>query len=168
MTLLDEVLPLWHVRERHTIEVDAPPERVFAAVREATFAEMPLARTLFRLRGLQAAIARPFFEQLPKGFVVLAEEPGRELVAGGIGQPWKLLGGRVARADFGRFDEPGFAKMAMNFRLDGPTLSTETRVLLTDAASRRKFLAYWLAVRPGSGLIRRSWLRAIKRRAEAR
>jgi hypothetical protein len=168
VTLLDEVLPGWHVRERHTIEIDAPPELVFAAVREATFAEMPLARALFRLRGLRAAAARPLFEQLPRAFVVLAEEPGRELVVGGIGQPWKLLGGRAPRADFARFDEPGFAKMAMNFRLDGSTLWTETRVWLTDAPSRRRFLAYWLAVRPGSGLIRRSWLRAIKRRAEAR
>jgi len=167
VTLLDDALPRWHVRERHTIEVDALPERVFAAVREATFAEMPLARAFFRVRGLHAAAARPLFEQLPHGFVVLAEEPGRELVVGGIGQPWKPLGGRTPPADFARFDEPGFAKMAMNFRLDGSTLWTETRVWLTDDASRWKFRPYWLAVRPGSGLIRRSWLRAIKRRAEA-
>lgn len=164
--LLDEALPHWHFRERHQIEVDAPPDRVFAALREATFAEMPLARVLFRARGLRAANARPLFEQLPTGFVVLAEEPGRELVVGGLGQPWKPLGGRAPRSDFASFDEPGYAKMAMNFRLDGSTLWTETRVWVTDAASRRKFLAYWLVVRPGSGLIRRSWLRAIKTRAE--
>ena len=57
------------------------------------------------------------------------------------------------------------AKMAFNFRLDGSTLSTETRVLLTDAASRRKFRAYWTLIRPFSGLIRRVWLRAIAHRA---
>jgi hypothetical protein len=167
VTLLDDVLPRWHVRERHTIEVDAAPERVFAAVREATFGEMPLARALFRLRGMGAATARPLFEQLPAGFAVLAEEIGRELVVGGLGQPWKPLGGRSPRADFASFDEPGFAKMAMSLRLDGSTLSTETRVLVTDSASRRKFLVYWVAIRAGSGLIRRSWLKAIKRRAEA-
>ncbi len=37
----------------------------------------------------------------------------------------------------------------------------------TDAAARRRFRLYWLAIRPFSGLIRRLWLRAIKRRAES-
>ncbi len=34
------------------------------------------------------------------------------------------------------------------------------------AASRRRFAAYWLVVRPFSGFTRRSWLKAAKRRAE--
>ena len=85
-----------------------------------------------------------------------------------IGQPWKLRGGERRRdVDFRTFADPGFAKMAFNFRLDGSTLSTETRVLLTDERSRRAFRRYWLVIRPFSGLIRRAWLRAIARRAEA-
>ena len=48
----------------------------------------------------------------------------------------------------------------------GARLETETRVFLTDAAARRRFGAYWLVVRPFSGLTRRLWLRAAKRRAE--
>jgi hypothetical protein len=51
---------------------------------------------------------------------------------------------------------------------DGALLETETRIYLTDAAARRRFGAYWLMIRPFSGLIRRLWLRAAKRRAEAR
>ena len=160
------MLPQYDVRERHEIDVDAPAERVFAAVRETTFAEMPLARMLFRVRGLPAAAARPVFDQLPKGFAVLAEEPGSELVVGGIGQPWKLSGGEMRSADVRSFDTPGYARMVMNFHLEGRTLSTETRVALTDERSRRLFRRYWRVVRPGSGLIRRAWLRAIKRRAE--
>ena len=159
------MLPQYDARERHAIEVDAPPERVFAAVRETTLREMPLARALFRLRGMPAAADRPVFEQLPKGFTTLAEEPNRELVVGGIGQPWRPSGGDVPRTDFRSFAEPGYAKMAMNFRLDGETLSTETRVLLTDGASRRRFRPYWLVIRPFSGVIRRVWLKAIRRRA---
>jgi hypothetical protein len=46
-------------------------------------------------------------------------------------------------------------------------LSTETRIAATDARARRRFAAYWLVVRPGSGLIRRLWLRAVKKRAES-
>lgn len=69
--------------------------------------------------------------------------------------------------DFRVFAEPGYAKMALNFAFDGDTLSTETRVLLTDEASRRAFRRYWLVIRPFSGLIRRLWLRGIDRRARA-
>ncbi|MEP7335602.1 MAG: hypothetical protein ABI717_07460, partial [Actinomycetota bacterium] len=65
------------------------------------------------------------------------------------------------------FAEPGYAKMAFNFRLEDRVLSTETRVLLTDERSRKLFRRYWIVIRPFSGLIRREWLRAIARRAAA-
>jgi hypothetical protein len=167
--LLDDVLPQWHERERHETKVEAPPERVFAAMREVTLTEMPIARVLAWLRGMRPDTGRPMIGEMRKaGFNAAAEEPGREVVFAAIGQPWKLRGGERARTeDFRAFHEPGYAKMAFNFRLDGTTLSTETRVLLTDERSRRAFGRYWLLIRPFSGLIRRVWLRAIVRRAEA-
>ena len=66
---------------------------------------------------------------------------------------------------------PGVAKAVMSFRIepDGEgtwLVSTETRVHATDASARRRFARYWFLIRPGSGFIRRMWLRAIKRRAE--
>ena len=45
--------------------------------------------------------------------------------------------------------------------------SHEPRVHATDTAARRAFARYWTVIRPGSGFIRRMWLRAIKRRAES-
>lgn len=87
---------------------------------------------------------------------------------------WKARGGvtpdiREAR-EFAAFDEPGYARVAVNFSAGtahGRTvLTTETRVLTTDSGSRRKFGRYWRLIRPGSAMIRRSWLRAAKRRAE--
>jgi hypothetical protein len=36
----------------------------------------------------------------------------------------------------------------------------------TDDSARRKFARYWRVIYPGSALIRRMWLRAIKLRAE--
>ena len=166
MTLLDEILPSYDVRERHSIAVDAPADRVFAAVWSVTLAETPVARPLIWLRGIRADPARPILEQALVRFELIGEEPGREIVLGSVGQPWDLKGGETPRGDFRTFGEPGFAKMAINFRVDGRTLSTETRVLATDEASRRRFRRYWLLIRPASGLIRRVWLRAIKRRAE--
>ena len=162
-TLLDEVLPQWHHRERHAVTVDAPAERIWAAARRVGAADLPLVRALFRLRGLPIAVDRPLYEL--EGFAVLAEDAGTELVVGAVGQPWRPRGNLRTDADVASFDEPGYARIAMSLRLDGTRLSTETRVHLTDARSRRLFGAYWLVVRPFSALIRRAWLRAIARSA---
>ena len=74
--------------------------------------------------------------------------------------------------DFKAIREPGFAIAAMNFLIEdaGPgacTVTTETRVYAIDAPERRRFARYWRVIYPGSALIRRMWLRAVKRRAEA-
>lgn len=110
------------------------------------------------------------------GFTILGKEVRRELVVGAIGQPWRLVGGRgmavAGGDDFAAFDQAGYAKMAANFQLvpdaggRAVQLTTETRVACTDAASARRFARYWWLIRPASGAIRRSWLAAIKRRAE--
>jgi hypothetical protein len=121
-----------------------------------TPAEAPLLRVLFGLRGLRGSADLPVWAQL--------EEAGfRELVPDTLvahGRPWQLLGGLGLQ-------KGSLAKMALDFRSEAGQLSTETRVWLTDAQARRRFRAYWLVVRPFSGLVRRSWLRAAKRRAEA-
>ena len=167
MTLLDALLPDFHARERHAIDVAAPPERVFAAIREVTLGEMPFVRVLVRLRGIRAAADTPLLPQMQRRFTTAVEEPDRELVLAAIGQPWKLRRAESPQADFRAFAAPGYAKMALSLRFDGAVLSTETRVLLTDAVARRRFRLYWLVIRPFSGLTRRLWLRAIKRRAES-
>jgi hypothetical protein len=56
----------------------------------------------------------------------------------------------------------------MNFTVrteaGGSRVTTETRIVGTDAEATRRFRRYWLLIRPGSGAIRRSWLKAIRRR----
>jgi len=59
----------------------------------------------------------------------------------------------------------------MNFLVEdaGPgamLVTTETRIYATDASARRRFAVYWRTIYPGSSLLRHTWLRAIKRRAE--
>jgi hypothetical protein len=186
VTLLDKALPEYDFRERHACHIDAPPERVAEAVRAVTIRDMPLARFLFALRAAPRRLRRKpsrFGEvdvpllglALDVAFGPLGEVSGDEVTIGMIGQPWKLAGGEIRRferlEEFTAFTEPGFVKAAMNFRFEpqgkGTLLTTETRVRATDAASRRRFRRYWLVIRPGSGLTRRSWLRAAKRRAES-
>jgi hypothetical protein len=95
-------------------------------------------------------------------------------VGGSIARYWKPAGAERAPVpgltEFVAFAQPGWAKVATDFRLEpergGTRISTETRVLATDVRARRAFTAYWIVIRVGSGLIRRDLLRAVARRAE--
>ena len=106
---------------------------------------------------------------------VLATEPNRAVVAGGVMQPWKLTGGEeppaLDAAALRAFAEPGWVKTGFDLVIEasgtGTRLTTETRVTATDARTRAPFGLYWLFIRAGSGLIRRDMLRAVARRAEA-
>jgi hypothetical protein len=186
-TVLDRLLPSFQASERHATTIAATPDQVWAALSQVTMGELRLFRLLMGVRVLPGRLVRSprarFDPEEPLlgwavrfGFTILGEDTPRELVFGAIGQPWRLGGGRSAAVadgdDFAAFDQPGYAKMAANFRLapiaGGSTvpLSTETRVACTDPASARRFARYWWLIRPASGAIRRSWLAAIKRRAE--
>jgi hypothetical protein len=188
--LLDEHLPRFDFVERHAIAMTAPPAAGFGAIRNADLASGPLTRALLVLRALPGLVVAPHetarrflrargsrtltVEGLAgAGFVLLGEEPGREIVLGTIGRFWRPSGGMrpFAPAEFAAFAEPGWAKGAWNFRVEsapggGATVSTETRVLCTDPRSRRSFGRYWRIVQPFSGLIRIEMLRAIRREAE--
>lgn len=105
--------------------------------------------------------------------LLLAEDPDREVVVGTlvVAPAGFRPRGRPTPDGFKRLSDAGFAKATMNFRVEpdgagGSHVTTETRVFATDAASRRRFAAYWRVIYPGSALIRRMWLRAIRQRAE--
>lgn len=169
--LIDRFLPDYDFAERHGIRVRADAAAVDACVRRLDLGGSPLARTLFRLRGMPAdALRLDGLERLC--FARLADEPG-ELVMGLIGRFWTPNGAleRFAPENFTSFDRPGYARAVWNFSAEaiGPgetLLETETRIQCTDPASRRSFRRYWFVIRPFSGLIRRAALRSIRRDAE--
>jgi hypothetical protein len=164
-----DALPHYHHRERHSVRVAATPERALAAARDVTLEEVPLTRLLFRIRGLggtqpQGRLWDLFAEE---GFTRFDHET---FVL--VGRPWQLGGERRPEIeDFRAFSEAGYAKMTLDLRAvadgDGARLETETRIFLTDRRARRRFALYWLVIRPFSGLTRRGWLQASKRRAES-
>lgn len=169
---LDELLPEWHFRERHTIEIDAYADTVFRAVEDVTWREVPAFRALMAVRFLgrdPAADPRIVASMTKDGFAVL-DRLDNELVVGTVTTP----GFRAADAlpadlpadVFAKFDAPGHLKIGFNFLRRGSTVSTETRVWATDERSRRLFRAYWTVIRVPSGFIRRVWLHAIRERAE--
>jgi hypothetical protein len=192
--LLDDLLPAYDAREWHATVVHASVERVYAALWSANLAS-PVVRVLLGLRALPGALLGALSQPrdawrrllarvgarltmrdvIAGGFTVVAEDPPRELVLGVDGAFWRLRGDlrRVDAASFRGPQPRGTARAAWNFhvaqRADGTSaLSTETRVRCADPASRWRFRAYWLIVRPGSGLIRRLMLRSIRRDAERR
>jgi len=181
--LIDRFLPAYDWDEVHSIEVAAAPDAVLAAVRAVTAGEMRLVGLLLRLRALPARLlghrrpgpgGGPVLEQILRSTFILLAEDASEMVVGTIGRFWQARATHAEIRDgdaFIGFDAAGWAKAVMNFSVSeagrGRTrLSTETRIALTDARARRRFAAYWLFVRPGSGLIRILWLRAVKKRAE--
>jgi hypothetical protein len=163
---VEAALPVYHHRSRHSVLVASTPERALAAAREVRLVDVRVVRILFRLRGLRAAHERTIWRSmLARGFRLLDDE-----TLGAVGRPWSPKARLRDVADFTAFTEPGWAKLALGFHASpasgGSRLETETRVYLTDAASRRRFACYWLVVRPFSGAVRRSWLAAARRRAE--
>jgi hypothetical protein len=177
--LIDDFLPEWDEAERHETLVKAPPARVEEALRELAARDLPLSRLLFAIRGALSPHKPdpdvPFLESLlAAGFITLAEVPGEEVVLGVAGRPWALRANSLDTLegpdDFRAYSRPNAIRAAVNFALQpegqATRLVTETRIAATDTAARRTFGRYWLIVMPGSALIRREALRAVRRKAE--
>ena len=149
--VLDAVLPRYDVREYHEITVDASPEAALAAALALPAADDPVVAALFWLRRVPGGNLplRDFFPQIhirpaistPTAFIGLGDVLGVTIAFG-------LWAGHSTGAR-------------------GTRLATETRVHAADSAARRRFRLYWLVVGPFSALIRRRWLSAARRAAEA-
>lgn len=173
-TRLDEFAPVFQFHEFHSIAISAPRDRVYSAIRTVRPEEIRFFQTLTRIRGFGKSMApehRPILESFTAGaFVLLAEDPGREIVIGRAGDgrgAWKW-----APEEFKVFHPAPLLKIVMNFRIEDvdathSSLTTETRVYAVGTQPLRGFATYWRMIYPGSALIRRMWLRAIKLRAEA-
>ena len=184
-TKLDEFVPAYQFQEFHTLEVAVPKERVYRAIKDVTAREILLFHTLTWIRRFghpgPASIMNPPGDEpildvaLQTSFLLLAEDANREIVLGTlvvVPPGWRPKA-KATPEDFKALHTPGFALAAMNFKVEDAgagscTVTTETRVYATDAAATRRFAAYWRMIYPGSALIRRMWLRAVKRRAEAK
>ena len=189
--LLDDYLPEFDARTSYATRIAASPATVYASLWTANFDHWGVTRTLYAVRTLPSFPARPrqtwrrvrdeLFRQrftldgmLSEGFSLLEERPGEELVLGTVGRFWRARG-ELCAVSPARFRAPapsGTAKAAWNFevgvRADGATeFRTETRVLCADVATRRRFRAYWILIRPFSGLIRQEMLAAVRSAAES-
>jgi hypothetical protein len=186
-------MPRWDFNEVHSVEIAAGPADTFEAIREVTALDVRTLVPLMALRALPVALrhprqfasrmrrrlgegrSRPVIQDfLDSGFIELGVAPDSEIAFGAIGRFWSLIDNQpleiVDASAFTAFDEPRYVKGALNFVVEplgeGSRITTETRVVATSLDARRAFGRYWRLILPGSALIRRSWLGAIRRRAE--
>jgi hypothetical protein len=145
VTDLDAWLPEYEQREYHERRVEAAPEDALRAGLGVPIEVDPFVRALFRLRG--------------------ADSRGKSLEQF-FAPPWAEVLERTPTSFVARVERP-LPRIVFDLRArpnrGGSVLSTETRV----AGGGLPFRLYWLVVGPFSALIRRRWLIAAARRAEA-
>jgi len=179
---IDEFTPTFHFREHHETTIAAPPARVFEAIRAVTADEIALFRTFTWIRRfgrpgpesiMNAPERQPILDVATKGgFLLLHEAAPTEIVVGTavVAPPGTRRPEGFGAEQFKQLRAPGFVLATMNFRVEesggGSRVITETRVFATDQSVLRRFTAYWRVIFPGSAILRITWLRAIKSRAE--
>jgi hypothetical protein len=176
---IDAFMPEFQFHELHETLVHATPERAIQAIRSVTLDDIRLARTLMAIRSLgrgmrSERVKRPILDAAASGGFAWLARDDRELVVGTIGQFWRMQRTSVPSSGpghFKTFSDPGWAKAVMNFRVEDQGggwcgVTTETRILSSDPATARVFAAYWRLIYPGSALLRRTWLDAVRAKAE--
>ena len=181
--LLDDYIPFYDVGEHHEIMVRARPENIYPAFWQVDLSRSGLVKLLFEIRMIPSRLA--FWADRPKkntlkiedlldvGFILLAEDKPRELVLGLVGRFWKPVPKirDVPPEKFQDFNEHGYGKIGWNLFLEEADqgimrVITQTRVRCLGLRPLMRFLPYWLAIRPFSGLIRKKMLIDIKQMAE--
>lgn len=167
--------PGWTLLEHHALDVAAPPATALESLAALRIRELPAVRALFALRRLRHSghqTLREFFSTPP--FVLLDDDPGRELVFGVLRpargpEDGEHAGDAPADAFARALRAAPFAAIGTfraEPRADGSTLWTETWARTRGRRAAVAFGIYWLVIGPWSAWIRRMFLRAARRHAE--
>lgn len=177
---LDPFIPLPDARERFAVNVRAPSGLVYDTACNFDMQSIWSVRTIFQMRE-RIMGSRPGV-RVPRGMVqelgglgwgCLQERPGELYMGGAVCQPWvaDVKFRPVPPETFASFSEPDLVRIAWTLETRSlgsnlTELSSETRVAATDAAARKRFLAYWRWARVGIYTIRWLLLPAIRNKAE--
>lgn len=170
-TILDQVMPEWTWNEFHSIPLTPAHTTVTDVADSLKWRDVPVFRRIMRATSLGRVpkdVDDRVLDLFDGGPYVRAHHDAEELVYVGVLQPRpdaSLSFGEDPVSGFRAAAPPRAVKVAMNFLYRDGILSSETRCQATDPLMARVFSLYWLAIRAGSGVIRGSWLRGIRRRA---
>ncbi|HEY5509257.1 MAG TPA: hypothetical protein VIK29_11335 [Paludibacter sp.] len=177
---LDALLPDYSFNEYHDIRINASPEEVKHALQTTGVGDIPAVHLLLKIRGIgdkdlnhkvadnkpaQKTFSTPDFNF----FIADSTEFISVMI---LRASAKTPPPEVTTAEqFMAFNEPGYVKVAFNFRFisldNGQTqVSTETRNYAMTNEDGRIFGRYWRIIYPGSAIIRRLWLDTLAEKAE--
>jgi hypothetical protein len=183
---IDALMPEYSFNEFHKVQIRASSEKVKQTLQVTGVKDIPVAHLLMKIRGIadvdlddRAAnnkagsdtISTPdfnFFVVAPDEFITIMILKS-VIITNNANKPAppeiSTLGQYIS------FNEPGYVKVAMNFRFFSTDnkktiLTTETRVNGITHNDSRVFGYYWRIIYPGSAIIRRVWLNTIKKKAE--
>jgi hypothetical protein len=177
VNLINQLLPQWQFSERHERLLEgATTAQAFAAILPALSTPDPWIACAIGLREWPGRLLRKVGlsgNALPAkafgfhSFTMLGQVPDREVVFGLAGRFWQLDYGLRPVADAAAFATlADLPRLVLNISVEPIDhqrirLVTQTRVHCPTEQDRRRFLPYWTAIRPVSGLIRQRLLRRI-------
>ena len=169
--VLDFAMPAYTSHEVHHLPLEPTTVNVMDVTEHLTWADVPGFHRLITLAGLGSRRFAPTDQVL----CLLLDGPYRilyrsptELVIGGFLPTSRSFTypdlGDDPLTNYRHARIPGTVKVAAHFLATDGQLITETRNLPSSPVMELLFAPYWLAIRPFSGMLRRSWLTGIKRR----
>ena len=185
---IDSLLPDFSFNEFHEVRVNASLEKIKQVLQVTGVKDIPAAHLLMKIRGIadddvdlsdrasnnlvgSNTVSTPdfnFFIVAPDEWITLMILKS-VIITNNANQPAPP---EIATLDqFTAFNEPGYVKVAVNFRFISTNnqetiLTTETRNHGITHKDNRVFGYYWRIIYPGSAIIRRLWLDTIKKKAQ--
>lgn len=185
---IDTIIPDFAFNEFHKVHINASIEKVKHVLQIIGVKDIPIAHLLMKIRGIadedidikdkasntivgKKTISTPdfnFFIVAPDEWItVMILKSAIVFNNANIPAPPEIS----TLEQFQSFNEPGYVKVTVNFRFiridnNKTILTTETRNNGTSLKDNRTFGYYWRIIYPGSAIIRRVWLNAIKKKAE--
>lgn len=169
-TLIEKYLPEYTFNEYHEIIVNGSIEKVYEIAKDFDLSKSKMIKFLFKIRGLptRRLNLQHFINDI--GFTNLEENNPNETLIGF----WARF--KIAKIhsyeDFIHNSISPWIKVVWNFQFEKieenkTKVSTETRVLCVAKITKLTFGAYWLFIKPFSGLIRIQMLKIIKNESES-
>lgn len=169
-------LPDFQFHEKHSAVIQTiSPEKIMPLIKTFDIEQDAVIRALMSIRQLPRKLQRkaPVSQDDQFGLqtFTLLHASALELCYGLRGEFWRADFGLEKISDAEEYQQParpGAAKLLLRYQVNiindsQSELITETFIHCPDKASHFKMAAYWLAIRAGSGLIRRRTLSAVKR-----
>lgn len=179
--VIDQLAPEYAFNEYHERIINATPETIKEAFRITGVGDIPVVHLLMKIRGIAEEKDRSGEVSKTEAETGILKTPDFDWIIVDSIECITFIIMNVSTKtpppvlktieQFNAFNEPGYNKVAVNFRFkqleNGQTLvSTETRNFAQTTSDNQQFARYWRIIYPGSALIRRVWLDTLAKKAE--